>query len=100
MTCLNCVSVKIFWNKCVGRKFLFKRFKKTLPILVLTFIEYGELNEMILRLRLRPLVGMWIGSFADGFRDLLLNTWWMVGIDIYMHWIAIRFSVWSIGTIC
>lgn len=50
MTCLNCISVKIFWNKCVGRKFLFKRFKKTLPILVSRF-EYGGLNQIILRLR-------------------------------------------------
>ena len=31
---------------------LCKRFKKTLPILVLTFIEYSGLNQIILRLRL------------------------------------------------
>ena len=45
--------LKILWNKCVGRKFLCKRFKKTLLILVLTFIEYGGLNLIMLGLGLR-----------------------------------------------
>ena len=44
--------LKILWNKCVGGECLCKRFKKTLPILVLTFIEYSGLNQIILRLRL------------------------------------------------
>ena len=31
-----------------------KRFKKTLPISVLTFIKHGGLNQIILHLHLRP----------------------------------------------
>ena len=45
--------LNILCNKCVGGKGLCKRLKKTLSILVFTFIEYGGLNQIISRLRLR-----------------------------------------------
>ena len=43
----------VSWNNCVVGKCLCKRFKKTWTISVLTFIEYGGLNQINLRLRLR-----------------------------------------------
>ena len=35
-------------------------------------------------------------SFADGFRNLFLNTWWVVGIYINVHPVVIRFSAWRL----
>ena len=47
----------------LNRIFMFiKRFKKTLPISVLTFIEHVGLNQIILHLHLRP----WLACRSDG----------------------------------
>ena len=45
--------LNILWNKGLGGECLYKRLKKTFPVLVFFFIEYGRLNQMILRLHLR-----------------------------------------------
>ena len=41
-----------------------KRFKKALPILVLIFIEYGGLNQMILRIRFHLFLACESGSVS------------------------------------
>ena len=49
-----------------------KRFKKTLPISVLTFIKHGGLNQIILHLHLRS----WLACGSDGVSGIKTDFSW------------------------
>ena len=86
--------LNILWNKGLGGECLYKRLKKTFPVLVFFFIEYGRLNQMILRLHLR----FSLACGSDGISGTKTGFSWNPHLFKASHYV-LMFCLWFLRLI-
>ena len=69
-----------------------KRFKKTLPILVLTFIGYGRLNQIILRQRF-CLSFAWVLDGVSGIKTGFSENLHIFRVSLYVPMLLLKISL-------